>query len=112
MAHYFQQQVFETQVIRCQEILMKIPGISEDVAHLVYEYHENISGQGYPFKKQRSELHPLIKIPQAVNIFIELKLSVDGNSMSGINAILYLQKIYDDRLDGEVINAIESVPTK
>lgn len=107
-----ERKIFETHVVRGQEILMKIQGISEDVAHLVFEHHEDISGQGYPFNKKRSELHPLSKILQAVNIFIELTLNHSGQGMSGLNAISYMEKIYDSRIDSDVLLAIRSLLTK
>lgn len=107
-----ERKAFETHVIRGQEILMKINGISEDVAHLVFEHHEDVAGQGYPFNKKRNELHPLSKILQAVNIFMELTLSNEGNAMTGLNAITYMEKVYDQRIDPEVLGAIKSLLTK
>ncbi len=104
-----ERRIFETHVVRGQEILMKIQGISEDVAHLVFEHHEDLSGQGYPFSKKRSELHPLSKILQAVNIFIEHALSHDGKGMTGANAFAYMEKICDMRFDHEVIAAIKTL---
>ncbi len=107
-----ERRIFETHVVRGQEILSKIGGVSEDVAHLVSEHHEDMGGQGYPFAKKRNELHPLSKILQAVNIFIDLSLGVGGKSMSGANAVSYMEKIYDNRVDKEVLEAIKSILEK
>ncbi len=107
-----ERRIFETHVVRGQEILMKINGVSEDVAHLVSEHHEDMVGQGYPFAKKRNELHPLSKILQAVNIFIDLTLGIGGKAMSGANAVSYMEKIYDGRIEKNVLEAIKSIIEK
>jgi len=108
-----ERRIFESHVVRGQEILMKISGVSEDVAHLVFEHHEDMAGQGYPFNKKRNELHPLSKILQAVNIFMELTLtSEEGKGMNGINAVNYMEKIYANRVDMAVLNAIRGILEK
>ena len=104
-----ERRIFESHVVRSQEILMKINGISEDVAHLVSEHHEDVAGQGYPFMKKKNEAHPLSKILQAVNIFVELTLSIDKKGMAPLDAISYMEKMYDTRVEKEVIAAIKSV---
>ena len=107
-----ERRIFETHVVRGQEILMRINGVSEDVAHLVSEHHEDMVGQGYPLSKKRSELHPLSKILQACNIFMELVLSPTNKGMTAINAVSYMEKVYDNRVDKNVLAAIKTILEK
>ena len=107
-----ERRIFETHVVRGQEILMRINGVSEDVAHLVSEHHEDMVGQGYPLGKKRSELHPLSKILQACNIFMELTLNPKSKGMTAINAVSYMEKVYDNRVDKDVLAAIKTILEK
>ncbi|MBX9836798.1 MAG: HD domain-containing protein [Silvanigrellaceae bacterium] len=104
-----ERRVFETHVIRGQEILANIHGVSEEVAQLVLEHHEDTAGTGFPFNKALKFQHPLSRILQAVNIFIELVMKRDGDSMTGLQAISYMNKIYDMRIDKKVMGALQSI---
>ncbi len=107
-----ERRIFETHVVRGQEILMRINGVSEDVAHLVSEHHEDMAGQGYPLSKKRNELHPLSKILQACNVFMELTLSPESKGLTALNAVSYMEKVYDNRVDKDVLAAIKSILEK
>lgn len=106
-----ERKTFETHVIRSQEILMKVSGISEEVAQLVAEHHEDMTGTGYPFNKALKYQHPLSRIIQAVNIFMELVLKSDNTAMTAHSAIAYMEKIYDNRIDKKVLVAMKSLFT-
>lgn len=48
---------------------MKIQGISDGVAHLVFERREDLSGHGNLFNKKSNELHPPLKIITSCEYF-------------------------------------------
>lgn len=104
-----ERKQFEAHVIRSQEILMNVKGVSEEVAQLVAEHHEDITGTGYPFNKLLKFQHPLSKILQAVNIFMELVVKPNEQGVTGLSALHYMEKIYDNRLDKKVMAALKSL---
>lgn len=104
-----ERKIFETHPTRSQEILMQVSGISEEVSQLVAEHHEDMTGNGYPFNKLLKYQHPLSRILQAVNIFMDLVLKSDGTGMTGPAAISYMEKIYDNRVDKKVMAALKAL---
>ncbi|MFZ3230598.1 MAG: response regulator [Pseudobdellovibrio sp.] len=104
-----ERRIFETHVIRGHEILANISGISEEVAQLVLEHHEDLTATGFPFNKALKVQHPLSRILQAVNIFMELVVRPENSGMSGAKAVAYMQKIYDSRVDRKVLIALQSL---
>jgi putative nucleotidyltransferase with HDIG domain len=105
-----ERKQIESHVVRGQEILMGIRGIPEDVVKMVYEHHEDLQGQGYPTAKSKKDLHPLSRILQVANLFIEQSLKgPHTEGMSGKAAIAYLERIYGDRLDRDSLDALKSL---
>jgi putative nucleotidyltransferase with HDIG domain len=104
-----ERKIFESHVLRSQEILINIQGVSEEVAQIVAEHHEDLVGSGYPLGKPAKHQHPLSRIIQAVNIFLDLVVKQDGSSMTGPAAVAYMEKIYDNRLDKKVMAALKSL---
>lgn len=106
-----ERKIFETHVIRSQEILMHVNGVPEEVAQIVSEHHEDMTGNGYPFNKAVKFQHPLSRILQAVNIFMELVVKAGSEHMTGLAAVGHIEKLYDNRVDKKVLAALKSVFT-
>ncbi len=105
-----ERRLIESHVSRSQEILMAIQGISEDVIQIVYEHHEDSLGQGYPMAKQVRQLHPLSRILQIANLFMEQALKGPNNpGMAGMQAALYIERVYNTRLDPNCVKALKSL---
>ncbi|MGE0762348.1 MAG: response regulator [Bdellovibrionales bacterium] len=105
-----ERALIESHATRSKEILLAIKGIPEDVVQIVYEHHEDCAGQGYPMAKKKHEMHPLSKILQTANLFMEQALKGPNHpGMSGLNAVAYLEKIYFDRLDPACVTALKSL---
>ncbi len=105
-----ERRILEGHVIRGREILLTLKGISEDVVRMVTEHHEDLRGTGYPFRKKKNELHPLSKILQVANLFVneifeELK---KNKNISGLAVIGRLEATYGDRIDSQCIGVLRS----
>ncbi|MBC7466575.1 MAG: response regulator [Bdellovibrio sp.] len=104
-----ERKIFETHVIRSQEILMQVHGVSEEVAQIVSEHHEDMTGNGYPLNKAVKFQHPLSRIIQAVNIFMELVVKPGNEHVTGPAAVAQIEKVYDNRVDKKVLAALKSI---
>jgi len=105
-----ERKLIESHVVRGQEIMSAIKGMSEEITQIVYEHHEDSAGQGYPLCKRGRDLHPLSKIIQTANLFVEHALKgPTSEGMAGVDAIKYLERIYLDRLDTASMAALKSL---
>lgn len=104
------KKLIDSHVARGQEIILSIKGIPEDVAQLVYEHHENIAGLGYPMGSEKKHQHPLSKILQLANQFVELAMVNPHNSgMTGEEAIAHLENTFTGRFDEKAMIALKSL---
>jgi len=103
-----ERRQIESHATRSQEILMAIRGVPEDVVQIVYEHHEDCAGQGYPQAKTKKDLHPMSRILQLANLFMELALKGPHHpGMPGANAMAYIERVYGDRVDKECMKALK-----
>jgi len=103
-----ERKLIESHVSRGQEILMAMPGISEDIVRLVFEHHEDLSGLGFPMRKVTADLHPLSKILQLANVFMNQAVNTAGE-MTGPGAIAHIERVYDTRIDSKCLLALKSL---
>ena len=103
-----ERKIIESHVTRGQEILNSMQGIHSDVVRIVSEHHEDLLGQGYPQGKKKFELHPLSKIIQCANIFVNLTLGVHLDKPIQI-IISQMETLYEERLDAACINALRTL---
>lgn len=107
------KKLVDSHVIRGQEIMLSIKGIPEDVAQLVYEHHENIAGLGYPMGSDNKLHHPLSKILQLANQFVEVAMvGPHSSGMSGEDAVIYLENSFRGRFDEKAMVALKSLFNK
>ncbi|MCC2678598.1 MAG: hypothetical protein K0R29_1174 [Pseudobdellovibrio sp.] len=106
-----QQQVLESHVVRSQKILESLKCIHSDIIRLIQEHHEDLEGKGYPFGKKRPEQHPLSRILQCSNVFIErINLKKNEEAKVDVAAVLSdMEKSYKNRIDAECIKALRSL---
>jgi putative nucleotidyltransferase with HDIG domain len=105
-----ERRLIESHVTRSQEILMAIQGIPEDIIQIVYEHHEDSIGQGYPMAKVKKQLHPLSRVLQTANLFMEQALKGPNHAgMPGAQAAQYIERVYNTRLDPECIKILKSL---
>ncbi len=105
-----ERKMIESHVVRGQEILNAMRGIPSEVVQLVYEHHEDQEALGYPLGKPKQELHPMTKIIQAANIFIENTLTnPNGTNMTATSAIHHMEKVYGGRVDPACIKALKKL---
>jgi putative nucleotidyltransferase with HDIG domain len=103
-----ERKLMESHVTRGQEILAAMPNISSDVVQMVLEHHEDLEGLGYPRNKEKFHLHPMSKILQCANIFVENTVAgPNGSAKSPQAAIQYIEKIYGDRVDIQCVAALK-----
>lgn len=100
----------ESHVVRGQEILNAMKSIPSDVVQIVLEHHEDQQSLGYPTQKHKFTQHPLSKILQCANIFMEQTLpGPNSEAKTAAQAILHMEKIYGLRVDAECVAALRSL---
>lgn len=106
-----ERALVESHVIRGQEILSSMPTIPSDVVQLVTEHHEDLEGMGYPLRKHKLDQHPMSKVIQCANIFIDNTLSQTTGTANKppLNTILQMESIYGNRLSKDCINALREL---
>ncbi len=105
-----ERRLIETHPLRGRDILSEIPSISSDIVQLVYEHHEDQLGQGYPRAISKHALHPLSKILQLANIFVEQVLVSPSNpGKTPRQAIEYIETIYGERVDAKALEALSGL---
>lgn len=104
-----ERKIYETHVVRSQEILMSMNGMPEEVAVMAFEHHEDMVGLGFPLGKKKLELHPMSKILQGCNLFLDLTIKENGNSMTGPQAVEHMKKVYADRVSPDVMDALSQL---
>ncbi len=103
-----ERKLIESHVARGQAILSTMPGISSDVLQLVGEHHEDMEGQGYPLGKEKFKLHPLSKILQCANIFLDATVTgACGPSRTALAAIDHIEILYGNRIDLQCLAALK-----
>lgn len=103
-----ERMLIESHVIRGQEILGAMPNVSSEVVQMVFEHHEDLEGLGYPRNKEKFKLHPMSKILQCANIFVENTVAgPNGPAKTAQAAIEYIEKIYGDRVDIQCLAALK-----
>lgn len=105
-----ERSLIESHVLRGQEILSSMPSMPSDVIQLVTEHHEDQEGLGYPHRKQKKDQHPMSKIIQIANIFIENTLANPGGAnKSPTSAISHIESIYGNRINSECLTALKNI---
>lgn len=108
-----ERKIIESHVNRGKEILLGIRSVPEDIIQMVSEHHEDISGQGYPANKTKNDFHPLSPILQCANLFAEQALtSANHKGLSGPEAVVYLSRVYPDKIDPVCLAALKKLFTE
>lgn len=103
-----ERKIMESHVTRGQEILAAMPNVASDVVQMVLEHHEDLEGLGYPRNKEKFHLHPMSKILQCANIFVENTVAgPNGAVKPPQSAIQYIEKIYGERVDIQCVAALK-----
>lgn len=104
------KKLIESHVVRGKDIIMSIKGIPEDISQLVFEHHEDVAGLGYPMGSDRRQHHPLSKILQLANLFVEVALvGPHSPGMSGEHTITFIEHSHADRFDDRTMQALKSI---
>lgn len=109
-----ERKEIESHVIRGQAILSSLKDIHADVIQMVSEHHEDVEGQGFPLKTVKRDQHPLSKILQCANIFIEA-VNTNRLNKSPVKApavLAQLGKLYGSRIAPECLAALKKIFAK
>lgn len=106
-----ERSVIESHVIRGQEILSSMKDIPPDVGRIVSEHHEDLEGMGYPFRKVRKDQHPLSRIIQCSNIFLDQVNTIKAEKKQVVvsNILDLIEKLYEKRVDAECLHALRKI---
>jgi putative nucleotidyltransferase with HDIG domain len=108
-----ERKIIESHVNRSKEILLGIRTVPEGIIQMVSEHHEDIIGQGYPANKTKRDFHPLSPILQCANLFADQALtSPNHKGLSGPEAVVYLSKVYRDKIDSTCLAALKKLFTE
>ena len=109
-----ERQVIESHVVRGYEILNTMKTIPPEVSRMIYEHHEDQEGLGYPLRKTKNEQHPLSKILQCTNVFIEnINIAKGNGEKIVVTKILdHIEKIYEKRVDPQCLLALKNIFNK
>lgn len=105
----------ESHVTRGYEILLSIKSIHSDVTRMVMEHHEDQAGTGYPLHKHNRDQHPLSKILQCANIFVD-NLAMTQKDGSGriapLEVLKHIEVIYGPRIDPTCLSILKKLFSK
>lgn len=105
-----ERKLIESHVIRGQDILMAMRATPDDIIQLVGEHHEDLVGSGFPAAKTKFQLHPLSPILQAANLFVDLVVPRPNHTeKTKPEAIAYMERIYQNRVDPKYLRALKSL---
>ena len=88
-----EQMLFETHTYRGTQILNSMPSISPEIVSIVYEHHENSTGQGYPRRLRDYKINPLAKAVALADAFCELTFKSPNNPhvRTPADALIFLE---------------------
>ncbi len=102
--------LFETHPTMSRDILACLESSNGDILQLVYEHHEDQSGQGFPRRLGKNKLHPLSKIFLTADAFSTLVVKNPIHKLQNAQqAIETLKNVYKDRLDPVTIAALANL---
>lgn len=106
-----ERNIIESHVIRGQEILSSMKDISPDVIRIVSEHHEDLEGMGTPSRKTRRDQHPLSRIIQCSNIFLNKvnEIKEDKKPVVVANILDLIESLYGTRVDAECLLALRKI---
>ena len=103
----------ESHPIRGHDILLHVKNIHSDVTRIILEHHEDQAGTGYPGGKTARDQHPLSKIMQLANIFVEhMQLAKDeggDKALAPMEVIAHIERIYENRIDKNCLSALKEL---
>lgn len=103
--------ILQSHVVRSQQILESLNCIHSDIIRIIQEHHEDMDGRGYPFGKKKAEQHPLSRILQCSNVFIDnINMFKNRSGRVDVAAILSdVEKNHKTRLDADCMKALRSL---
>ena len=78
---------------------------------IVSEHHEDLEGTGYPSRKTRRDQHPLSRIIQCSNIFLNKvnEIKEDKKPVVVANILDLIESLYGTRIDAECLLALRKI---
>ncbi|HEX4923966.1 MAG TPA: HD domain-containing phosphohydrolase [Bdellovibrionales bacterium] len=104
-------QQYETHSFRGMQILQSLGIVPDDVISMVYEHHENAAGQGFPRRLKDVRVHPLARVIQLANAFVELTIKNVNNPVprSAEEALQYVEQTMGMPFNREVFKALKKM---
>lgn len=112
MLTHDERALYETHPSRGKEILERLPEVSGEVVQIVYDHHENCTGQGYPRHVSKDKIHPLAKVIAVADHFCyqALQSPYSGPKPGNPREILdKMNQMYAQELDGPALHALSSL---
>lgn len=105
-----ERRLIESHVVRGIEILNSGTEISREVTQIILEHHEDMDGMGYPHGKKRADLHPLSRVLQCANVFMDQTIGVGHTEAREPKLVLeHIEKVYGSRIDEGCMIALKNL---
>jgi putative nucleotidyltransferase with HDIG domain len=104
-----ERKLFETHATRSKDLLLNC-GLSEDIIQIVYEHHEEGSGQGYPRRITKQKMHPLARVVSLADKFCYhvVKSPLTTATCAPETALARILAYHDD-IDQKEVAALKSI---
>lgn len=101
-------QLYETHPTRGRDILSAVPGFPGDLALIVFQHHETLTGTGYPMRSTSLKIHPLAKVLRVAEEFCDRAL-VNGRCRNVSDAADILKELNEAKagdFEPEILGAL------
>lgn len=108
-----ERALLETHSTRGMEILQSLKTAPTEVIQVAYEHHEDILGQGYPQRLEKSALHPFSLIVAVADIFCEYTIRGPQNQAprTGPEALQAMKTFKLAAIDAQAFQALSKAVT-
>ncbi|MBI3534506.1 MAG: HD domain-containing protein, partial [Deltaproteobacteria bacterium] len=104
-------KIIESHPMRGMEILRKVKGIPNDILQIIFQHHENCTGQGYPVGLRKHAIHPMARLIAVANEFCSYAIKNPENP-EGCSPEVAIKKMLENepnQWDHNVLSALMEV---
>jgi response regulator RpfG family c-di-GMP phosphodiesterase len=107
-----ERKQIETHASRGKDILLELKELSDDILQIVYEHHEDCTGQGYPRQVPSEKIHPLAKVISVADRFCYLAMAGPNSPGRTVKEVIQQMQVHHSHeLDKVAFNALKSLCT-
>jgi putative nucleotidyltransferase with HDIG domain len=105
-----ERKTIESHTARGKQILLDLKDLSEDILQIVYEHHEDCTGQGYPRNLAQGKIHPLAKVVAVADMFCYLAMAGPHSMGGDAQAVIqFMEQNHFHELDKAAFAALKTL---